>query len=146
MFSYYFLLLVFSEMADFFINCWYRSLFLFKKWWRSNVILIKPRLIIWLYSSNYAFLSFFIISNSIFSVLSIFRATYYNYFWIACYNVVMLFNYKWRALHWQFIVKESLHIKVINKFIKVKNFGPYWICQSIDHNWSIRTSRCVWKS
>ena len=42
--------------------------------------------------------------------------------------------------------QNTFTIKVISKFIKVKNCGTYWICQSIDHGWSIKTSRWVCKS
>ena len=35
-------------------------------------------------------------------------------------------------------MQERLHIKIVNKFIKVKNFESYWSNQIIDHRGSKR--------
>ena len=62
----------------------------------------------------------------------------------------MNFIRNWRACSLagqnRVFVQERLHIKVINKFIKVKNCGFYCICLSIDHSGRIKMSRCVSKS
>ena len=62
----------------------------------------------------------------------------------------MNFIRNWRACSLagqnRVFVQERLHIKVINKFIKVKNCGFYYICLSIDHSGRIKMSRCVSKS
>ena len=41
------------------------------------------------------------------------------------------------------IIQELLHIKITNKFIKVKNVRSYLIHQGIDHSGSIKISRVV---
>ena len=54
-FSYYF----YWEMASYSINCLYPSLLPFRKRWYYCTMFIPPILNTWLYSSKYAFLSFF---------------------------------------------------------------------------------------
>ena len=36
------------------------------------------------------------------------------------------------------IIQERFHIKIINKFIKVKNFASYWIHEGMAHRRSIK--------
>ena len=43
-------------------------------------------------------------------------------------------------------IEEHLHIKIINKFIRIKNLGSYWIDQGISHGGSIKMNRGVQKS
>ena len=40
------------------------------------------------------------------------------------------------------IIQERLSIKVVNKFIKIRNFGSYFICQNVDDGGSIKVSGC----
>ena len=42
-------------------------------------------------------------------------------------------------------IQGRLYIKIIDKFIEIRNFGSYWIHQNIDSG-SIKMKRCVNKS
>ena len=82
------------EMVSFFISCYIKAIFLFRTWWCGNAMFITPRLNTWLYSGNYAFLSFLIISSSIFTIIWSFREIFakfiiINKFWITRYNLVI---------------------------------------------------------
>ena len=62
----------------------------------------------------------------------------------------MIFIHKCKACPFtgksRVIIQERFHIKVNKKFIKIKNFRSYCICQNTDHSMSTKMNRCVWKN
>ena len=62
------------------------------------------------------------------------------------YNVVEICSKTFKLIgQKRVIIQERFHVQVVNKFIKVKNFGSYWIHQNVDHSGSIKISRYDWK-
>ena len=62
------------------------------------------------------------------------------------YNVVEIYSKTFKLIGQKRVtIQERFHVQVVNKFIKVKNFGSYWIHQNVDHSGSIKISRYDWK-